>query len=82
MLPREKIIVAASGKPGNHGFQHYGPRDAVGTSFVKHLRSVSAEQSQLADAVLLQRQRDDQARTAARRALRPMDQMGRISALH
>jgi len=30
MQPREKIIIEASGKPGDHGFQSFGQRDGVG----------------------------------------------------
>ena len=30
MIPREKIIIDASGKPGEHAVQHHGQRDAVG----------------------------------------------------
>lgn len=30
MQPREKIIIEASGKPGDHGFQYFGQRDGVG----------------------------------------------------
>lgn len=30
MQPREKIIVAASGQPGNHGFQSFAQRSIVG----------------------------------------------------
>ncbi|OCT46898.1 hypothetical protein CLCR_02237 [Cladophialophora carrionii] len=29
MQSREKILLEASGKPGNHGFQYYGERDGV-----------------------------------------------------
>lgn len=35
MIPREKIIIDASGKPGEHAVQHHGQRDAVGTSISK-----------------------------------------------
>jgi hypothetical protein len=35
MIPREKIIIDASGKPGEHAVQHYGQRNAVGTSISK-----------------------------------------------
>jgi hypothetical protein len=30
MQSREKILIEASGKPGNHGFQYYGERDGNG----------------------------------------------------
>jgi hypothetical protein len=35
MIPREKIIIDASGKPGEHAVQHHGQREAVGTSISK-----------------------------------------------